>query len=78
MHPPEQDSPGPDDEPRYGDFLLVDLLRPDFKHFFSRYRVDIIGFVILTTVVVFIIWATRWLAMIGAGAAVGAVQGAGQ
>ena len=56
------------EEPEHGDMLLVDLLRPDFKHFFSRYRTDLIGFAILIAIVVFIIFATKWLAMIGAGA----------
>jgi hypothetical protein len=51
----------------YGDLLLVDLLRPDWKHFFARYRVDFWGFVIISGIVAFIIFGTKWLAMIGAG-----------
>lgn len=54
------------EEPEYGDLLLVDLLKPDFRHFFSRYRTDIVGFVIVAVIIVFIIFATKWLAMIGA------------
>jgi hypothetical protein len=56
-------------EPPYGDFLLIDLLRPDFRHFFTRYRTDLIGFVVISGIVAFIIVATKWLAMIGADAA---------
>ncbi len=65
---PEDTCPHPEaeQEQSYGDFLLVDILRPDWKHFFSRYRVDVIGFIVITAVVVFIIWATKWIAMIGA------------
>lgn len=54
-------------EPEHGDLLLVDLLRPDFRHFFSRYRTDLVGLAALIAIVVFIIFATKWLAMIGAG-----------
>lgn len=59
------------DDPRYGDLLLVDLLRPDFKHFFSRYRTDLIGFIVISAIVVLIIVSTKWLAMIGADPAAG-------
>ena len=52
-------------EPEYGDFLLVDLLHPDWKHFFSRYRVDLIGITVVAAICGFIILATKWLAMIG-------------
>lgn len=62
----------PASEPEYGDLLLVDILRPDFRHFFSRYRTDLIGFVVISAIIAFIIWATKQLAMIGAGAAVAA------
>jgi hypothetical protein len=54
------------DDPEYGDLLLVDILRPDFKHFFSRYRTDLIGFAAISLIVAFIIFGTKWLAMIGA------------
>jgi len=64
-------SPGSDDEPEYGDFLLVDLLRPDLQHFFSRYRTDLLGFAVISVVIAIIIVGTKWLAMIGADAAVG-------
>ena len=56
-------------EPRYGDFLLIDLLRPDFRHFFTRYRTDLIGFVIISAIIALIIVGTKWLAMIGSDAA---------
>ena len=72
---PEPQDPPPEtqsqSDPEYGDFLLVDILRPDFKHFFSRYRIDLIGLVIITAVVVFIVVATKWLAMIGSADVVG-------
>jgi hypothetical protein len=55
-------------EPRYGDFLLVDLLRPDFRHFFTRYRTDLIGFVVISAIIALIIVGTKWLAMIGSDA----------
>jgi hypothetical protein len=64
---PALDPAAESEEPRYGDFLLVDLLRPDFRHFFSRYRTDLVGFVIISAIIAFIIFATKWLAMIGAG-----------
>jgi hypothetical protein len=60
-----------EEEPEYGDFLLVDILRPDWKHFFSRYRVDLLGFVIISAICALIIFATKWLAMIGAEPGVG-------
>jgi hypothetical protein len=68
---PEDEPLNPDrtlqeQEPEHGDLLLVDLLRPDFKHFFSRYRTDLIGFAVVSVIVVFIIVGTKWLAMIGA------------
>ena len=62
---------GSEQEPKYGDFLLVDILHPDFRHFFSRYRTDLIGFLVIAGLVVFIIYATKWLAMIGAAGSSG-------
>lgn len=58
-------------DPEYGDLLIVDILRPDWRHFFSRYRTDLIGFVVVSAIVVSIIAGTRWLAMIGAAGAPG-------
>ncbi len=56
----------PEEDPEYGDLLLVDLLRPDWKHFFKRYRVDFWGFVIISAICACIILGTQWLARIGA------------
>ncbi len=67
--PPVLDCAAEPQEPKYGDFLLVDILRPDWRHFFTRYRTDLIGFVVISAIVAFIIVATKWLAMIGADAA---------
>ncbi len=67
--PTVPDAPPDIDPPEYGDFLIVDLLHPDWRHFFTRYRTDVIGFTVITAIVLFIILATKWLAMIGADAA---------
>lgn len=67
----QPDAPDAFEEPQYTDMLLVDLLRPDWRHFFSRYKVDLIGFFVISAIVALIIWGTRWLAMIGADAAKG-------
>ncbi len=53
-------------DPEYGDLLIVDILRPDWRHFFSRYRTDLLGFVIVAAIIVFIVVGTKRLAMIGA------------
>jgi len=65
----QQDNPSQDSdaEPRYGDFLLVDILHPDWRHLLSRYRTDIIGFLVIGGLCALIIWGTKRLAMIGAG-----------
>jgi hypothetical protein len=64
---PDDDPRDDASDPKYGDLLLVDILRPDFGHFFSRYRVDIVGFLVVSLIVLFIIVGTKWLVMIGAG-----------
>jgi len=64
-------APASPPDPEYGDLLLVDILRPDWRNFFSRYRTDLAGFAVVTIIIVFIIVATKWLAMIGADAAAG-------
>ncbi len=55
-------------DPEFGDLLLVDLLHPDWRNFFTRYRTDLGGFAVVSLICIFIVVATRWLAMIGAGA----------
>ena len=64
---------GEGSEPRYGDFLLVDLLRPDWAHFFTRYRTDVLGFLVVSAIIILIILGTYWLAMVGAAEAQQAV-----
>lgn len=61
-----------DGEPRYGDFLLVDLLNPDWRHFFRRYKVDLIGFAIVATLCALIVIGTWFLTNIGRSPAGGA------
>jgi hypothetical protein len=67
---PALDHAGKPQDPKYGDFLLVDILHPDFRHFLSRYRTDLLGFIIVSALIAFIIVGTKWLAMIGSDAAV--------
>jgi len=68
--PPAAGPPGRDEagDPEYGDLLLVDLLHPDWRNFLTRYRTDLAGFAVVSLICLFIVAATRWLAMIGAGA----------
>lgn len=67
--PPGPVGKGEEQDPKYGDFLLVDILHPDWRHFFTRYRTDLVGFVAISAIVALIIVGTKWLAMIGSDAA---------
>lgn len=63
----ERTSPGappPDEE--YSDLLLVDLLHPDWKNFFQRYRVDVLGLLAIVGVILLMILAAVLIAGIGA------------
>ena len=44
---------------KYSGLLIVDLLNPDFRNFFKRYAVDIIGFLAISFIVFLIIWITK-------------------
>jgi len=56
-----------DRDEEYSDLLLVDILHPDWRHFFSRYKVDILGFLAAWVFVVVIFGITVILTRIGAG-----------
>ena len=60
-------APAEPEGPRHCDLLMVDLLHPDWANFFTRYRVDLIGFAVIAFVCASIIVLTKLLAMIGAG-----------
>lgn len=45
----------------YSNLIIVDLLNLDFKHFFSRYKIGIMGFISISLVVALIIWVTTIL-----------------
>lgn len=50
----------------YSDLLLVDLLHPDWKNFFKRYRVDVIGFLCVIVIIIGMVFLLKVLASIGA------------
>lgn len=50
---------------KYSDLILVDLLHLDWKHLFSRYRTDIVGFIIFCILMVMIVVGTTLLIRIG-------------
>ena len=52
-------------ESKYSDLLLLDLLHPDWKNFYSRYKIDILGFLGAWIFVAFIFGITIILARIG-------------
>ena len=53
-------------DPKYTDLLLLDLLHPDWKNFFSRYKIDLIGFIFAWLFVALIFGIAIGLARIGA------------
>jgi hypothetical protein len=50
---------------KYSDLILLDILHLDRKNFFSRYRVDILGFSIFFILMMLIIIGTFFLKNIG-------------
>jgi|GEM_PF-5991427 len=50
---------------QYSDLVLVDLLHLDWKHLFSRYRTDIVGFIIFCILMLMIVVGTTLLIRIG-------------
>jgi len=50
---------------QYSDLLLVDLLHLDWKNLFSRYRMDILGFLLFLILMMLIIVATYFLKNLG-------------
>ena len=50
---------------KYSDLLLVDLLHLDWKHLFTRYRTDIVGFIIFCILMLMIVVGTTFLIRIG-------------
>jgi len=50
---------------QYSDLLLVDLLHLDWKNLFSRYRIDIIGFLLFFILMILIIIGTYFLKNLG-------------
>ena len=66
---PSAEHAPPGDPPReeeYSDLLLLDLLHPDWKNFFSRYRVDVFGLLGVLGVILLMILAAVLIAGIGA------------
>jgi hypothetical protein len=51
---------------KFTDLLLLDLLHPDWKNFFSRYKIDLLGFLFAWLFVAFIFGTVIILARIGA------------
>lgn len=51
---------------RYTGLILVDLLHLDYRHFFSRYKVDLLGFFGSLALAFLIVLATWLIAQIGA------------
>jgi len=54
-----------ENQEKYSDLILVDLLHPDWKHFFTRYRTDLVGFIIFVILMVMIMVGTYFLKNIG-------------
>ena len=50
---------------QYSDLLLVDLLHLDWKNLFSRYRTDILGFLLFLILMMLIIVGTYFLKNLG-------------
>lgn len=46
---------------KYSGLLLIDILNPDWKNFFKKYAIDVIGFTAISIVVFLIIWGTSIL-----------------
>ncbi len=53
------------DQQKYSDLILVDLLHLDWRHLFSRYRTDLIGFFVFLALMLLIIVVTYFLKEIG-------------
>ena len=50
---------------KYSDLLLVDLLHLDWRHLFTRYRTDIVGFLVFSILMVMIVVGTYLLIRVG-------------
>jgi hypothetical protein len=68
-----QNGPKPARSPRagkrddgYSDLLLVDLLHPDWQHFFIRYRTDLLGLMVIVGIILMMILSLALLARWGA------------
>ncbi|MFH1738430.1 MAG: hypothetical protein ABIH23_05435 [bacterium] len=51
---------------QYTGLILVDLLHLDYRHFFSRYKVDLLGFTAALALALFIVFGTWLILQIGA------------
>ena len=65
MSQDEIKSGGESADSKHTDLLLLDLLHPDWKNFFSRYKVDLVGFCAAWVFVVIIFGITIILTRIG-------------
>ncbi len=52
-------------EQKYSDLILVDLLHLDWRHLFTRYRTDLIGFFVFLALMILIIVVTYFLKEMG-------------
>jgi len=50
----------------YSGLLLVDMLHLDWKNFFKRYRVDVVGFLCVIVIIIGMVFLLKVLASIGA------------
>ena len=66
MNEQEKEKGQEGDGTEHTDLLLLDLLHPDWKHFFSRYKTDIVGFLAAWIFVALIFGITIILTRIGA------------
>jgi len=57
---------GSDSDRKYTDLILVDLLHLDYRHFFTRYRVDLLGFIAALALALLIVFGTWLISRIGA------------
>ena len=46
---------------KYSGLIVVDILNLDFKNFYNRYKIGILGFFSISLVVALIIWVTTIL-----------------